>query len=217
METQKILKADGRIVILADYRERELISNLEDLGAKVNTMNLEVGDFIVSDRVAFERKDHSDFVSSIIDGRIFEQAENLRKNYAKPIIIIEGNSNREITDNALKATIATLLTNYDVSLVNTKNERDTAKVIFWTAKKEQEENKKSLVFKVGKKPKEIGRLQEEIVASLPGISNVLAKRLLKEFGSIEKIFSASEEDLSKVKGVHRKLANKIKSVLIKKY
>ena len=181
METQKILKTDGQIAIIADYREKEVISHLKEMATKVNVINLEIGDFIVSEKIAFERKEHSDFVSSIIDGRIFEQAENLKNNFAKPIIIIEGSSNREIVDNALKAAVASLLTNYAVSLVHTKNAHDTAKLIFWVAKKEQEESKRSLAFKVGKKPKEDKRRQEEIVASLPGISGVLSKRLLKHF------------------------------------
>src|SRR3989304_7971218 len=121
METQKILKTDGQIAIIADYREKEVISHLKEMATKVNVINLEIGDFIVSEKIAFERKEHSDFVSTIIDGRIFEQAENLKNNFAKPIIIIEGSSNREIVDNALKAAVASLLTNYAVSLVHTKN------------------------------------------------------------------------------------------------
>ncbi len=217
MDTQKILKNENKIVVIADYREKEVISNLRELGAEVNEMNLEIGDFIASDKIVFERKQHSDFVSSIIDGRIFEQAENLKKNFSKPIVIIEGNSNREITDNALKATIASLLTNYEISLISTKNTHDTAKLIFWTAKKEQEENKNSVVFKVGKKPKSVKRLQEEIVASIPGISAVLSKRLLKHFGSVEKTFSASEQELTKVDGIGRKLAKRIIDVLNKNY
>ncbi len=217
METQKILKNENEIVVIADYREKEVISTLRELGAKVNEMNLEVGDFVASEKIAFERKQHSDFVSSIIDGRIFEQAESLRKNFAKPVIVIEGDSDRAIADNALKATLASLLTNYEISLISTKNTHDTAKLIFWTAKKEQEENKNLVAFKVGKKPKSVKRLQEEIVASMPGISAVLSTRLLKHFGSVEKIFSASEQELIGVDGIGKKLAKRIIDVLHKNY
>ncbi|MGC8812000.1 MAG: ERCC4 domain-containing protein [Candidatus Aenigmatarchaeota archaeon] len=214
METQKILKPKEKILVVCDYREKEVIENLKKLGALVNIRSLEVGDFIASEKVCIEKKNHSDFISSIIDGRIFEQASLLRKNFEKPIIIIEGYSNREINDNALKAAIACLLTDFGVSLVSTKNPLDTARLIYWIAKKEQCEAKNEVAIKVGKKPKETRKIQEFIVCSLPGVSTKTAVKLLKNFGSVEKIFSASEEELKKVIG---KKAGKIRKILKEKY
>lgn len=217
MEAHETLENENGIVVIADYREREVIQFLKKLGAKVNETNLKVGDFVVSERIVVERKDHSDFVSSIIDGRIFDQSDNMKENFSKSIVIIEGHSNRDITENALKATMASLMVNYDMSLVHSRNAADTAKIIFWVAKKEQEESMQHMAFKVGKKPKDVKRLQEEIVASLPGISGVLSKRLLEHLGSIEKIFSASEEKLAEVKGISEKLAKRIKEISGKVY
>jgi len=217
METQRILKLDGKVVIISDYREKEIMNHLEKLGAKVNKMNLEVGDFICSDRVCIERKEHSDFISSIIDGRVFEQAKNLRENFEKPIIIVEGFSDREINENALKGAIASLLIDFNVSIINTKNSYDTAKTIYWIAKKEQEEIKCNVSYKVGKKPLDSGILKEIIISSLPGVSTVISKRLLEHFGSVEKVFTASENELQKVKGVRKKLAKKIRCILVENY
>lgn len=56
METQKLLKPAGKIVIVSDYREKEVIEHLKKLGAVVNEQALEVGDFIASDRICIERK-----------------------------------------------------------------------------------------------------------------------------------------------------------------
>jgi len=217
METQKILKPKEKIVIVSDYREKEVIKHLKKLGAKVNEQALEIGDFVASEKVIIERKAHSDFVGSIINGRVFEQAENLRKNFEKPIIIIEGYSNREINENALKAAIASLLIDFGISLLATRNPLDTAKTIFWIAKREQEEKKVGIGIKVGKKPKEIKKLQEFIVCSIPGVSTITAKRLLRHFGSVEKIFVASEREIQKVKGVGEKLAKRMRKVLTNKY
>lgn len=216
METQKIFKS-SKITIISDYREKKVNKLLEKLGAKINKMNLEIGDFIPSQRICIERKTHSDFISSIIDGRIFEQAKLLKENFEKPVIIIEGYSNRDISENALKGAIATLIVDFDVTLINTKNVFDTAKTIFWIAKKEQKEKKYEISFKVGKKPKEIKKIQEKIVASLPGISKVLSKRLLEKFGSVEKAFTSDETELMKVKGIGKVLAKKIKKILTTKY
>jgi ERCC4-type nuclease len=217
METQKILKPN-KVVIFADYREREVIDHLKKLDVIVNDTNLEVGDFILSDsRVVIERKTHSDFISSIIDGRVFEQAKLMRDNFSNPVIIIEGSSNRYINENALRAATASLIVNFNISLLNTKNSLDTAKTIYWIAKKEQEEDKHSVSIKVGKKPKEINKFQERIVSSLPNINSVISKRLLEHFGTVERVFSADEKELRKVKGIGKKLASKIRKILSEKY
>lgn len=217
MDTQKILKPVGKITIIADYREKEVIERLEKIGAVVNKQPLEIGDFIVSDKIVFERKTHSDFVSSIIDGRLFEQVYNMKNNFEKTILIVEGSSNREINENAFRAALASVVVNDGVSILNTKNPEDTAKTIFWIAKKDQEEKKSDVVFKVGKKPLDENRLKEMIVASLPGVSNVISKRLLEHFGSVEKIFLASEGELKKVKGVGDKLAKNIRKLVTSNY
>ena len=217
METQKILKPN-KIVIFADYREKETIEHLKKMDIILTETNLEVGDFVLSDsRVVIERKTHSDFVSSIIDGRLFEQAKTMKDNFSNPVIIIEGSSNRYINENALRAAIASLITKFNISLLNTKNSFDTAKTIYWVAKKEQEEDKHSVSIKVGKKPKETHKLQEQIVSSLPNINSVISKRLLEHFGTVEKVFSADEKELRKVKGVGKKLANRIRKILSEKY
>jgi len=217
METQKILKP-SKVVVIADYREKDVIQYLKSMGAIVNEIKLEVGDFICSEsRIAVERKTHSDFVSSIIDGRIFEQAKVLKENFERPVILVEGYSNRKISGNALKAALASLIVDFGISLLNTRNPYDTARTVYWIAKKEQEENRKEVGFKVKKKPKELRFLQERIVASIPGVSTILSKRLLEHFGSVEKVFSAKEEELKKVKGIGEKLASKIRKVLTEKY
>jgi len=214
METQKLLKPAGKIVVVSDYREKEVIENLKKLGAVVNEQALEIGDYICSESVGIERKTYDDFVSSIIDGRIFEQAEALKKNFEKPIVLIEGYSNRQINENVLKGAIASLLIDFNVSLLSTKNPLDTAKTIFWMAKKEQGSGS-GIAIKVGKKPKEMKKLQEFIVASIPGISTVLAKRLLEKFGSIENIVNTDVSELQKVVG--KKKGDTVKKVLISKY
>ncbi|MBI4010607.1 MAG: hypothetical protein HY361_05525 [Candidatus Aenigmarchaeota archaeon] len=217
MDTQKILKPDEKVVIISDYREKEIIDLLKNLGANVNEMSLEVADYICSDRICVERKTHDDFVNSIIDGRLFAQAKNLSENFEKPILIVEGYSNREISENALKGAVASLVSDFNITLLNTRNHHDTAKTIFWIAKKEQQELNHAVSFKVGKKPKDTRRLQEEIVGSIPGISKILSKRLLEHFGNIEKIVIAEEHELKKVKGVGQKLAKRIKNILTKYY
>ena len=216
MDQKKNPDCEAKVMLICDYREKEVIEHLRRSGAEVVEKGLDTGDFICSEKLCVERKSHSDFVSSIIDGRLFEQAQNMRDCFERPVVIVEGSSNRQINDNALKGAIASLIIDFGVSLVNTKNPFDTAKTLFWMARREQTDGKRTVSAKVAKKPKDLRRLQEFIVAGIPGVSTAIARRMLGEFGSIEKLFSASEEELMKIRGVGGKLAKKVRKVLATK-
>ena len=219
MQTQKIFTPRGQTLVVCDYREQEVAQQLARLGARINKTNLEVADFVCSGNVAVERKAHSDFVSSIIDGRLFEQAKLLTENYKKPVLIIEGYSDRNINPNALYAAMATLMQS-GISLMWTKNPSDTARAVYWIAKKEQSDRimlNMDIGIKVGKKHKELKKLQEFVIASVPGVSAKLSKRLLEKFGSVEAVFAADESKLQTVDGVGKKLAKKIKDIASEEY
>lgn len=204
MQTQKLQ-------VVCDYREEEVAGMLSRLGAAVSLTSLEVGDFVISERVVVERKTYSDFVNSIIDGRIFQQAKQLQR-FEKPILLIEGFAERKINENALKAALATLLLNFGVSVLQTRSKIDTARTIFWLAQKEGEANVELCIPKPKRKPKELRKIQEQVVASLPGISTVLSRRLLRHFKQVEKIFSAKTYELEKVKGISGKLAKRLRKI-----
>ena len=80
----------GRIYV--DPRERGMAKLLEARGMEVTLRNLEVGDYVVSDRVAIERKTAADFVASIIDPErnLFRQIRDLSRSYDRPVLILEG-------------------------------------------------------------------------------------------------------------------------------
>jgi Fanconi anemia group M protein len=217
---QTILKPDNKIVIMIDFRENNcsVKDYLEDLGAIVKLISLKVGDFICSDRVCVERKTGDDFVSSIIDGRIFRQAEELKNNFSKPVMIIEGNNLREnMNDNAIKAALASIVLDYDIPVIMTRHEEETAKMIFWLAKREQMTSKRGIVIRGKKKPKELKDLQERVVSVLPGVSVVLSKRILEKFKTIKEFANADESKISGVKGIGRALAKKLHKILNGEY
>ena len=74
---------------------------LKDLQIKLIYKNLEVGDFILSDDVCVERKIVSDFVNSLLDRRLFTQAIEIKRNFDKPLFILEGSID-ELVERSLK-------------------------------------------------------------------------------------------------------------------
>jgi ERCC4-type nuclease len=203
-------------IIFVDYREDKIAGLLEKMGCKIVRMNLPIGDFIIKD-AGIERKSFEDFISSIIDGRIFEQAESLSSAYKKPIIIVEGFGIIErINENSFYAALAYLISKSNVTILRTKNEEETAKMVFWLAKKEFEDDKK-IGYKIKEKKVNVKNIQERILAAFPGISTVLSKRILQKFGSLQKFFNASEKELMKVDGIGEKLAKRIRKIIEEKY
>ena len=203
-------------IVFVDYREEKIANLLEKMGCKIVRMNLPIGDFVVND-VGIERKSFEDFISSIIDGRIFEQTNSLSSAFKKPIIIVEGFGVVErIHENSFYAALAYIVSKSNVTIFRTKNEEETAKLIYWIARKEFE-NSGNVGFKIKEKKVNVQTIQERILAAFPGISTVLSKRILKKFGSLKKFFNASEKELMEVDGIGEKSAKRIRKIIEEEY
>lgn len=74
-------------------------------GHTVSVENLEVGDYIFDNKVVFEFKTISDFVASIQDSRVFNEAINQAENYDYHYVIIQG-------DEATRAKALAMSRNY---------------------------------------------------------------------------------------------------------
>ena len=199
--------------IIADDRE---ISIAKDLGARIT--RIEGGDFIISGRVAVERKTARDFVASIIDGRLFEQVSELKKAYEKPILLIEGfdlYSHRAIHPNAIRGAIASLILDWNIPVIFTRDHKETVELLKALAKREHEAGRTPTI----KVPKgeTIKEKQEYLVSALPGINLTLARRLLKKFKSPLNVFTSSLTQLTEVEGIGEKKAREIKKVLEEEY
>jgi len=214
---------ENKIKIVIDTRElrSSVAKKLFELGAEVVTEPLEVADFILSDHVAVERKTIDDFIQSIIDGRLFEQMEHLKKCFEKPIVIVEGDEDiysiRQIHPNAIRAAISAIAVDFRVPIIYTQSEEDTALFLYTIAKREQIENKKEVNIRGEKKPLTDKFLQEYLVAGLPGIGVGIARNLLKHFKTVQKVFTANEDELKKVEKIGKKKAKKMREILTKVY
>lgn len=204
--------------VIVDHREASsgVVREINRLELEVEMQQLDVGDFIVSDRVGVERKTVPDFLSSLIDGRLLEQSKNLAETFERPLMILEGEglyTERGIHPNAVRGALACITVDYSVPVISTENERETAQIIKAVAKREQEGTKSEIPVRSGRKSLTLPQLQRFIVEGLPGVSAVLAKRLLNHFKSVENVVRASEEELKDVHGIGEEKARRIRRVL----
>jgi Fanconi anemia group M protein len=210
------------ILIYAD--KREMHSRVVPILKKkccVEEKQLEVADYLLSEAVAVERKTCADFISSIVDGRLFKQLAEMKTNFEKPVLIIEGddifNHDRKIHPNAILGAIASIAIDFSVPILWTKDQKETAAILFTIAKREQLENKKSVSLRGKRKAKSMNQQQEFLICGLPKISTTTAKKLLKHFDTPENIFTADEKELKKVKGIGKETARKIRDLLTSEY
>ena len=86
----------SQLRIVADEREKKsgIPSLLKGIGINLEIKTLSIGDYIVAPETIVERKSISDLVSSVFDGRLFDQCNRMKENFQFPIIIIEGDTRR---------------------------------------------------------------------------------------------------------------------------
>ena len=195
--------------VYVDERERGsgVPEALAELGAAVIYQRLDVGDYLVSDEVVFERKTVEDLIRSVFDGRLFDQARRLAEAYPKPVIIVEGRFEKlwEKTGRAeqVRQALLAIALDHGIRVVYTRDPGDTAKVIYYTARREQVERRRPVVVHRKRRLESLREKQLYILQSLPGVGPRLAEKLLEYFGSIEAVCNASIVELARVLGEGR--------------
>ncbi len=221
-ETLENFVEERKFSIVVDTRElsssiaRELLNH----GVISKPKKLEVGDYVISERLCIERKTAEDFIESLIDGRLLSQAINLRQSYPKALMIVEGENLytiRNIRPEAIMGALISLAVDFNIPVFFTKNEKETAVLISSITKREQSIEEREVQIRAEKKLKSLKDMQEFVVAGLPNINTTLARRLLENFGSVEGVFNADEKELEKVQGIGKKIAKEIREVISSPY
>ncbi|WP_058827447.1 DEAD/DEAH box helicase [Haloferax sp. Q22] len=213
------------VEIVVDQRELDsniarTLSKREDLTTRLET--LAVGDYVLSDRVAVERKSVSDFLDTLTGGdrSIFEQVADLTRHYARPLLIIEGRDlyeERNIHPGAIRGALSSVAVDFNVSVLFTEDEDDTAEMLATIATREQTDRERTVSVHGGKSAKTLDEQQEYVVSAIADIGPVTARTLLEAFGSVEAVMTANEDDLKAVRGVGQVTAERIREVVGSEY
>ena len=124
------------------HRYQQCKDHFKNLGYTVNTEQLPTGDYIFNDQVVMEFKTWSDFMSSITDGRLWNESINQIENYTMHFVVLHG-TNRDyreafqhngLTDEMVTGAIARLLT-YTKIIRGTGTLTDTFELMRCTAEK----------------------------------------------------------------------------------
>jgi ERCC4-related helicase/ERCC4-type nuclease len=212
---------DDGVEIVVDQRELDA-AIARDLsmraGVETRLETLAVGDYVVSDRVAVERKTVADFLDTLTGGdrSLFEQVGDLSRHYARPVVLLEGEGlyeERNVHPDAIRGALASLSVDFGVSVLRATGEGDTADLLAVLAKREQTTRDRAVSVHGEKSAKTLDEQQEYVVGAIADIGPVTARSLLERFGSVEAVMTANEADLLTVDGVGEVTADRIRTVV----
>tara|TARA_Y100001954_G_scaffold31284_3_gene29017 strand:- start:12090 stop:14684 length:2595 start_codon:yes stop_codon:yes gene_type:complete len=218
-------------LICADDRElnSSVVARLKSLGADVRIDRLVTGDFRIGERILVERKTVRDFVDSLVDGRLLEQASRLVGAAPRSLLLIEGEglfeSNR-VHPHALMGALTTLALDFGIPIVTTKDGAETARFLTVASRREESmldgltpqardrlEAVKPEIWmdpvtqaaagarELRKSPNQEKFTAMSLLIAIPSVDQDLANRLLNRYGTIAALIWADEDDLRQVEGI----------------
>ncbi len=204
------VRSSSAPVIVVDSRElnTKVVEHLRRKPVVLERDTLELADYIVGEGVGVERKSESDFVRSILDGRLMDQAREMAREFDRAVIIVEGNPRREIEPEAVDGALATLAVDFGISVLQSTGPEETAELLYRMAKRFDERRRPR-----PRKRRSAEDLRVEMLSCIPGVGPELARRLLDEFGSIGEVVNASPSELKRVKGIGERKAREIRRFL----
>jgi DNA excision repair protein ERCC-4 len=213
----------GRVpVVHVDERERnsKVPQFLMEKGVTVIFKFLDVGDYVVSDRIGIERKTAIDFAKSIVDGRLFDQASRLLQAFEKAIIVIEGGLRKvarttNLKRSAIIGAYIALALDMNITVLNTRDEEETAEIIKRIALKEFRRTHTISFKKPVQKPttSNVTEWQLYVLQAFPHIGPKIAIRILERFGSLVNFCNATLSELTRIEGLSENKATEIYRIL----
>ena len=194
------MSTEKKIHLVFDNRERKLIqifANREDV--TYDTKNLDVADILCAQEVAIERKTGFDFITSIMDNRLFEQLLRLQDTYETPILLIEG-LNDDVFANtgmglsSIYGALAYISYKLKISVIPTRNLTETVIVIERIAIREQIKDDSPIISRTA--PKRLSQkefIDDRRAYILEGLYKTgpkKAKQLIDRFKTPLNVFNA---------------------------
>ena len=199
-------REQNRIPLATEYFKKQ--------GYKVSVKELPTGDYLFQNKVVMEFKTWPDFMSSITDGRLWNETQKQMENYDIHFVVIHG-TNRDyqkayaysgLEDKHINGSIARLLT-YTKIIRGTGTINDTFELMKVTAEKCLDD--KTLCRQFG--TKSVNKAFDCLSCCVDDIKGERAKAIVNTLGleTIKDVTNLTYDDLIKVPGIGDALAKKV--------
>lgn len=173
-------------IVIADTREyrSDVIKYIKEAGCQVLEKQLDVGDYVAG-LFVFERKSSHDFITSIVDNRLFDQLSRLKTSGLRPVVLIEGDlwralSQRAVHPNAVLGAQLAIL-RMGVGIIYTQTQEQSGNAICLAAKQSEKEGRGVRLPR--SKEADLNSIRIQLLTSLPGVGVKTAEELLKRYGT----------------------------------
>jgi len=215
------LSSSEKIRVIVDVREfmSPFPAVLHYQGFHIIPVTLEVGDFVLSPEICVERKSIPDLRSSLMSGRLYQQAESMCKYYQIAILLIEFDGDKafalqstselgdDIQANHIMSRLVLLCLHHPrLRLIWSRSLHATAD-IFRQLKANHEEPDPIVASNVGLegastsgKDPAVNNAALEVLRRLPGVTESNLKPLAREAGSLSGLANLPLEKLEEILG-----------------
>ncbi len=200
-------------------QRRDILNYLRLSGVVVDVQKLTVCDYVVSDRVGVERKDVADFLGSIKDGRLFNQANAMIEAYERPVLILEGQVSRALRRSAMKpaavyGALSSLALDYGICILPTEDTDTTGVLLQRLAYREQAKDNRAIQLRVVDRSLPLNKQQLFLLSGFQQIGTASAEDLLEKFDTPLKVIEelANAEIHTSVSGKTKKLTGPLTDV-----
>jgi len=209
------------LTVVVDSREassaQKLVNRLRELGAEIIIRPLPRGDYVLSDRVAVERKTVKDFAYTLTRRQLFEQIFELKDYYECPILLLEGYMPiiykfSKVKPASIWGALFALAKN-GIAVVPTLNHKESADFLITACKQEQLVERRVPKVHPAKKFESLVDAQIFFLASLPSVGREKALALLRAYGTPMRALERVDMWARELKGFGPKIVEKVKSVL----
>ena len=189
---------------------------------------LEIGDYVIqtTPSLCVEAKSSADFLQSVRNNRVFNQIDNMDKEYDVNILLIYGNLDDAVSyldkkgygssvkwKNKLKGmfvgALSSITIHTDTKVVWVDNYRTAAHIVLSCY---ANINKKLIIQKQLPKKIRTDDVRIDMLSTVKGISIEKAKLLLKKFGTINELLNANEKEICTIEGIGKGTAQNIHEV-----
>ena len=167
------------------------------------------GPSFVIGKVAVFRFDFSELLQDLAGGTLLPKLLHAAKQYEKCVVILEGGffhealARAKIHAKAVLKTIWSIVLDLGIAIIPSDSTQGTKHLLERLVNHQQ----------TMQETPDLKHAQENLITSLPGVSDLLAKRLLARYQTPQKIFSLGEEELQAIHGIGKEKSRNIWALL----
>nr|WP_296750918.1 ERCC4 domain-containing protein [Thioalkalivibrio sp.] len=201
--------------IRVDTRERgRIITRLEGLpGVTLESVEMDLGDYLLPGDLIVERKSATDLILSVVDRSLWDKVAKLRSQHERVVYIVEGDLytarfHQQALD--IHRALAMMVVTHGVTVLPSPDADNSGMLIYLLGLAAAEG---AAATERPDKPTIRRDAQLYLLASLPGVDADRAEALLRHFGSARAVLAADADTLAQVEGMDAERAARIAEVL----